>query len=234
VRKTHIVVLIVVALAAVFAFGAAGAYGDLASDTNAPTTTTDAVASYWDDAVITVTATDDEGIAYIYHELDEGIAHLSTVEGSPTSASISAPLKFHSTEHKNPGVGTHTLKYWAQDINGNVEAQQTVTFEIVADGVGPVTSAQAVSVRRGRIATLKYMVSDAEPTKGAATVAFRIKNLRGRTVKIINAGVQDVNTALTAKFRCTLRKGVYRYTVFATDEAGNKQSRSGSAKLTVK
>ena len=132
------------------------------------------------------------------------------------------------------GVGTHTLKYWAQDINGNVGAQQTVDFEIVADTVAPVTSARAASVRRGRTATLRYTVADAEPTKGTAIAALRIRNRKGRTVKIINAGVQDVNTALTAKFRCRLPKGVYRYTVFATDASGNKQSKSGSAKLTVR
>lgn len=233
-RKTHIVVLTIVAVAAVFAFGAAGAYGDLASDTNAPTTTTDVQATYWDDAVINVTATDDEGIAYIYHELDEGIAHLTKVEGAPLSASIAAPLVFHGTAHKNPGVGTHTLKYWAQDINGNVEAQQTVEFEVVADTVKPVTSATSVSVRKGRTATLKFKVSDAAPNKGTATVQIRIKNSKGKVVKTIKAGVKNVNVAQTAKFRCKLAKGVYKYYVYATDASGNAQSRIGSARLTVK
>jgi hypothetical protein len=234
VRKTHIVVLAIVAVAAVFAFGAGGAYGDLASDVNAPTTVTDAEASYWDDAVINVTATDDEGIAYIYHELDEGIAHLTPVEGSPTSFSIEAPLAFHSTEHKSPGVGAHTLKYWAQDVNGNVEAQHTVDFEVIADTAAPVTSARAVSVRRGRSATLRYKVIDTEPTKGTATVSISIKNRRGKTVKTIDAGVKSVNADRTSKFRCTLAKGAYKYYVYATDAAGNKQSKAGYGRLTVK
>lgn len=232
-RKTHIVVLTVLAVAAVFAFGAAGAYGDLASDTTAPTTTTDAVASYWDDAVIKLTATDDEGIGYIYHELDNGITRLTTVEGSPLSASVDAPLTF-AGEHKNPGVGTHTLKYWAQDVNGNVEAQKTLTFEIVADTVGPVTSAKAVSARKGRVATLKYRVSDAEPTKGTATVSIKIRNSKGRTVMTIKAGTKNVNTALATTFRCTLPVGAYQYSVYAIDASGNVQSKVGSARLSVR
>lgn len=233
-RKTHIVVLVIVAVAVTLAIGAAGAYGDLASDKTAPTTTTDAVATYWDDAVISLTATDDEGIAYIYHELDEGIAHVTPIAGAPKSAVLETPLGFHSEVHKNPGVGTHTLKYWAQDVNGNVEAQKTVEFEIVADAVGPVTSAKAVSVRKGRTATLKYKVSDAEPNKGTATVSITIKNAKGKTVKTIKAGVKNVNADQTAKFRCTLAKGAYRYYVYATDAAGNAQSKIGYARLTVK
>jgi hypothetical protein len=227
------VTLAIVAVAVVLAFGAAGAYGDLASDTNAPTTTTNAVATYWDDAVIELTATDDEGIAYIYHELDEGIARLTKVEGSPLSASVEAPLSFTGV-HKNPGVGTHTLKYWAQDINGNVEAQQTVEFEVIADTVAPVTTAKAVSVSRGRTATLRYTVKDADPNKGTATVLIKVKNRKGKVVKTIKAGEKNVNVAQTAKFRCTLAKGVYKYYVYATDKAGNAQSGIGSAKLTVK
>jgi len=231
VRKTHIVVLTIVAVAVVFAVGAVSAYGDLASDTMAPTTTTNAVASYWDDAVITLTAADDEGVAYIYHELDNGIARLTKVEGSP--ASVEAPLSF-TGQHKNPGVGTHTLKYWAQDINGNVEAQQTLTFEVVSDTVKPTTSAWAVAARRGRVATLKYRVNDPEPTKGTAAVSIKIKNRAGKVVKTMSAGAKSVNAQLTKNFRCRLAKGTYRYYVYATDASGNAQSKIGSARLTVK
>ena len=156
-RKTHLMVLAIVLAVAVLAVGAVGAYADLASDANPPATTTDAVAQYWDAATIVATATDDEGIAYIYHEFDNGLVRLAPIDDKPLSAAISIP-----TDKDMPlAAGTHKVKVWAQDINGNVEAQQTVTFEIVKDTVKPTTSAWAVAVLKGRVATLKYKVSDA-------------------------------------------------------------------------
>ena len=212
------------------AIGAVSAYGSLASDTTAPTTTTDAVASYWDSAVITATATDDEGIRYVYHELDDGVVRLAPIDGSPLSTQITIP-----TAKDTPlAVGTHKLKYWAQDVNGNVEAQKTVEFEIVADTVAPTTSATAASVKKGRTATLKYMVTDADPNKGTAAVVIKIKNNRHQLVMRIAAGSVAVNAQLKAKFLCKLAKGTYKYHVYATDAAGNKQSKIGSAKLFVK
>ena len=107
-------------------------------------------------------------------------------------------------------------------------------FEIVADKVAPTTTAAAASVVRGRTATLKYKVSDVEPTKGTAAVSIKIKNTRGKVVKTITAASVAVNAQLTAKFRCTLAKGAYKYFVYATDASGNAQSTVGSARLTVK
>jgi hypothetical protein len=222
--------LAVVAIAIVLAIGAVSAYGTLASDSTAPTTTTDVAVSYWDAATITATASDDEGIRYIYHELDEGVVRLAAIDASPLSAQLTIPTGADSPL----AVGTHKLKYWAQDVNGNVEAQHTVTFEIVKDTVKPVTSATAASVVRGRTATLKYMVSDAAPNKGTAAVSIKIKNSRGNVVKTINKASVAVNVALSAKFRCTLAKGAYKYYVYATDVSGNAQSKVGSARLTVK
>jgi hypothetical protein len=223
-------VLAVVAVAIVLAIGAVAAYGSLASDANAPTTTTDVAESYWDTATITATATDDEGVRYIYHELDEGVVRLATVDGSPLTSQITIP-----TAKDTPlAVGTHKLKYWAQDINGNVEAQHVVTFTIVKDTAAPTTTAYAASVVRYRTATLRYMVNDADPTKGTATVTIKIKNSAGRFVKTIPAAVKTVNEAQSAKFRCTLAKGTYRFYVYATDASGNVQSKAGSARLTVR
>ena len=215
-RKTHVVVLAVVAIAIVLAIGAVSAYAGLGSDVTAPTTTTDAVASYWDSATIIATATDAEGIAYIYHELDNGVVRLATITGKPASAQLTIP-----TDKDTLGAGTHTLKYWAQDANGNVEAQHVVTFEIVADSVKPTTSASKATVVRGRTATLKYKVTDAQPTKGTATVWIKIKNSHGKTVKTISAGSVTVNESLKATFRCKLAKGTYKYYVYATDASGN-------------
>ena len=229
-RKTHLTVLAIVVAAVVLAVGAVAAYADITSDTQKPETKTDAVASYWDAAAITATATDAEGIAYIYHRIDGHAVRLEIVAGKPLSAQISIP-----TAKDTPlAAGTHTLKYWAQDVNGNVEAQHVVAFEIVADSVRPTTSASKATVVRGRTATLKYKVADADPTKGTATVWIKIKNSRGKTAKTISAGSVTVNESLKATFRCKLAKGTYKYYVYATDASGNWESKAGSAKLTVK
>ena len=230
VRKTHLTVLAIVLAVAVLAVGAVGAYAGLADDATPPVTTTDAVADYWDAATVVATATDAEGIAYSYHELDNGVVRLAKIDGKPTTASITIP-----TDKDTPlAVGDHTLLYWAQDANGNVEAQQSLTFTIKADTVAPTTSATAASVVRGRTATLKYKVNDAEPTKGTAKATIKIKNSRGKVVKTINVASVAVNVQLAVKFRCTFAKGTYKFFVTATDASGNEQSKIGSAKLTVK
>ena len=201
-RKTHVVVLAVVAIAIVLAIGAVSAYAGLGSDVTAPTTTTDAVASYWDSATIVATATDAEGIAYIYHELDNGVVRLATITGKPASAQLTIP-----TDKDKLAAGTHTLKYWAQDANGNVEAQKVVTFEIVVDSVKPTTSASKATVVRNRTATLKYKVTDAEPTKGTATVWIKIKNSHGKTAKTITAGSVAVNESAESDVPLQARQG---------------------------
>jgi hypothetical protein len=323
VRKPHILVLAVVAVVVVLAVGAVSAYGNLASDVIAPATTTDVAPDYWNSATITATATDDEGVRYVYHELDGGVVRLATIDGGPKSTQITIP-----TANDAPlAAGTHKLTYWAQDINGNVEAQHVVTFTLAmdadkpestatgavegawykaavpvhlaaADAAGgsgvkdltysldgaadvvvtgavatadvtvpatpgthtiayhatdvagnaeeaktltinvdtakPSTTAPPVSVIKGRTATLRFKVAETGPNSGKATVLIKVKSRTGKVVATIKPGQVAVNTTATAKFTCRLAKGVYAYTVYATDAAGNAQAKAGSAKLTVK
>ena len=319
-RKTHLVLLAIIAAAIVLAIGAVSAYASLASDTTAPTTVTDVAAIYWNDVTIIATATDDEGIRYVYHEIDEDVVRLAPIDGKPLSTQITIPTVMDAPL----AAGVHELKYWAQDINGNVETQHVVKFTVgsdtakpvttvtgatdgawykagmtlhlaAADGAGesgvkelsyaldgaaatvvaaegdlavpatagahaiayhatdvagnveaektftvnvdtskPVTVAVAASVVKGRTAKLKYRVTESGPTSGKAAVVIKVKNRRGKVVKTIKAGQVAVNAAASAKFRCKLAVGVYTYTVYATDTAGNAQSKAGSAKLTVK
>jgi cytochrome c len=322
VRKTHLMVLAIVVVAVVLAVGAVSAYADITTDSEVPVTTTNAVAHYWNTAAITATATDNEGIAYIYNRIDGGPVRLKIVTATPapTSAEVAIPV----AKDLPLSAGSHTLKYWAQDINGNVEIQHSVDFTVAtdtakpvtaatgatdgawykagvtvhlaaADGAGesgvkeltyaldgaapaaaaatadvavpasagthtiayhatdvagnaeaektftvnvdtskPMTSASAASVVKGRKATLKYRIADVAPNAGTATVVIKIKNRSGKVVTTIKAGSKAVNTALSAKFTCKLAKGTYKYYVYATDVAGNAQSKAGSAKLTVK
>jgi cytochrome c len=320
VRKTHLMVLAIIAVTVVLAVGAVSAYADITTDSQAPVTTTNAVTGYWNTVAITATATDNEGIAYVYSRVDGGPVRLTTIAGKPASADVAIP----AAADQPLAAGSHKIKYWAQDINGNVETQHEIsvtvaidtakpvtaatgatdgawykagvtvhlaasdgagesgvkelsyaldgavptlvaatadvpvpatagahtivyhasdvagnaeaekTFTVTVDTAKPVTSASAVSVVQNRRATLKYRVADAAPNAGKATVVIKIKTRSGRVVGTIKAGSKAVNTALSATFTCKLAKGTYTYYVYATDVAGNAQSKAGSAKLTVK
>lgn len=109
------------------------------------------------------------------------------------------------------------------------------TYAVRIDTHHPTTSApKSSSVRRGSVATLAYKVSDAAPNAGWANVTIKIRNTHGHLVKSLNLGKRSVNKLLTKRFTCTLAKGTYRFSVYATDAAGNSQSRVGSNKLTVR
>ena len=109
------------------------------------------------------------------------------------------------------------------------------TYAVRVDTHRPTTSApKSSSVRRGGAATLAFKVGDAAPNAGWATVTIKIRNAHGRVVKSLNVGKKSVNKALSSRFICKLAKGTYRFSVYATDAAGNAQAKVGSNKLIVK
>jgi hypothetical protein len=323
-RRRRKPLLVLLAVVAVLGVGAVSAYAGLADDVTPPVTTSDAAETYWNDAVVNLSATDDEGVAYIYNELDNGVVRLHAVNGG--AAQTDAPHEWY----RPLKPGKHTLRFWSQDVNGNVETPQTVKFAVKTDKTAPVTSAagadeggwyrasvavtltatdpgdgsgvvtleyvidggaptvvsaasavavlavdaatvngphvftfkatdlvgnvespkaltvnidtvspttsapSAARVVKGRTATLKYAVADAEPNAGEANVIVRIRNRSGKIVQTLNAGQVAVNAPQAVKFRCRLARGTYKYSVYATDMVGNAQSKIGSNKLVVK
>ncbi|GAB4279023.1 MAG: hypothetical protein Kow0056_11860 [Coriobacteriia bacterium] len=86
-------------------------------DTVAPVTTSDVVASYVDEATISLIATDAvSGVEKTWYSVDGGEA----VEGTTIHTSI---------------VGTHTVEYWSRDKAGNVEDVNERTFRVDASSV---------------------------------------------------------------------------------------------------
>jgi hypothetical protein len=121
------------------------------------------------------------------------------------------------------------------DNLGHLEAAQTCQIKL--DTRQPTTEAPSrASARRGRRATLKYLVNDLVPNGGTATVIVKVKNRAGKVKKTLPLGAKTVNTTLSATFRVprTWKIGTYRFFVYATDTAGNGQSTVGSNKLIVK
>lgn len=99
------------------------------SDTVAPTTTSDAKASYLGQATIRLTATDNAG--------GSGVAHTRYVVDSQPEAE-------GATVTVSP-AGWHTVAFWSVDASGNVETPaKTVGFTITyPDTTAPVTTSDA-------------------------------------------------------------------------------------------
>ena len=127
--------------------------------------------------------------------------------------------------------GTTNLRYRSIDHAGNLETAKTLTLRI--DKTRPVPKARYnATVRRYATATLRYRVNDAYSPK-AKTVTIKIfKN--GRRVRTTTLRNKPMNTNLSYKFRCTLRRGTYTWKVYATDLAGNRQAVASSKKLYVR
>jgi hypothetical protein len=130
------------------------------------------------------------------------------------------------------GDGTHTVLYRSVDSAGNVEAAQDRTVNIDTRPPRPVAR-WAASVKSGHTTSLRYYVNDPRPGSPTATVTIRIRTSAGHLVrKLVESGVA-VDTRLVATFVCRLKQGQYRFCVYATDAAGNSQSKVASKRLTV-
>lgn len=127
------------------------------------------------------------------------------------------------------GQGVHTVWYRSTDRKGNVEQPRSCRVKI--DSERPVTSARAASVRRGARVRLRYRVGDLTPR---AKVRIVVKTRAGGLRKTLRPGWRGTNAPRVASWRCTLPRGRYRFFVYATDQAGNRQRTLGSARLTVR
>ena len=115
---------------------------------------------------------------------------------------------------------------------GNVETAKSATVKIDT-GKPTSTATRNVTVKKGKKAKLSFRVSDPAPSCGAASVTITIK-LKGKTVKTIKIANVATNKARSYTFKVTLKKGSYRWTVKATDIAGNTGKVSAAKKLTVR
>ncbi len=103
---------------------------------------------------------------------------------------------------------------------------------LTTDTTRPTTVAYAASVKHDRTVTLHYKVRDAAPSCGRAKVVLLV--YRGsKLARRLSAGSHTTNSLHWYRWKCTLAKGSYTIRVYATDAAGNRQSKIGRAPLTV-
>jgi len=191
-------------------------------DTVAPTMSVSGASDgAWLNHAATITLSDADnaggsGVASIRYTLDGAVY---TVAGASTQVVLPA----------SPNA-THTLTYQATDLAGNVSADQNLSVHI--DTVGPTTIAKLASGHKGKAIALKCWVSDTSSPR-ATSVTLTIRNSHKKVVKTFKLQTKKVSAWYAVKWRPKVR-GTYRYTVTAKDLAGNKQTKAGSAKITVK
>jgi len=129
------------------------------------------------------------------------------------------------------GDGVKAISVQFRDGEGGVTP--VITFSVCLDSHGPTTQAPAVvSVKRGHTGLVRFQVKDGLSPRAAVTIAIR--NRAGTCVKLIRMSSRPTNTAQVRRFTCKLKRGTYRYTVLATDLAGNRQVKAGSNRLLVR
>lgn len=90
----------------------------------------------------------------------------------------------------------------------------------------------SATVKRGKVATLKYQVNEAV-LGGTANVTIKIKK-SGKIVKTLRIANARMNSTQKATFTCRLAKGSYTFYVSATTAAGGRSTNTAFNRLTVK
>jgi hypothetical protein len=165
------------------------------SDTTAPTTTSNATASYVSAASITLTPADNaggSGVAATYYTIDGG------TQASGTTIDVS-------------GVGPHTIEFWSVDVAGNIEGRSSASFTITAppvlDTTAPVTTSDAGSTYVSA-ATILLTATDNAGGSGVAATYYTI-----------DGGTQASGTTIDVS-----GVGSHTITFWSVDAAGNVES----------
>lgn len=185
------------------------------TDTTAPVTTVSGVDGDWHATPVhlTFSATD----------AGSGVARTETrVDSGAWTPYADSALAIDST-------GVHAVSYRSWDNAGNVE-RPARSCTVLVDTTLPVSTAFNATAQRGRTATLRYAVADVTPK---ARVVIVISTLKGAARLTLTPGLKAANVRVSAAFVCRLRPGTYRYSVTATDMAGNRQARPATARLVV-
>lgn len=127
------------------------------------------------------------------------------------------------------GDGLITVSYRGVDNAGLVSATQSITVRVAS--TPPTVRARDASVKKGRKATFRFNVTAVTP---AAQIVIEVRSRSGRTLSTHRYARVTTNADVSRSLRVGLKKGSYVIRIGAVDEAGNVQSRRGTATLTVR
>lgn len=134
-------------------------------------------------------------------------------------------------DHSNDGI--HTVSFVARDFAGN---RTTGSLQVKVDTLAPNTYAlKSVTARSGGTLILPVEVVDQKPCGPVAhDVTIVVTNSAGKVVARFALGTKPIGTAITYETYCSLRPGSYRYSLLATDAAGNAALHTYAKSLTVR
>jgi hypothetical protein len=110
-------------------------------------------------------------------------------------------------------------------VGDSAGGSATAAATVKIDTRKPTTKAFKASVKKGKTVKLGYQITDPLPGCGRATVTLKI--YRGTKLKqtIEVKGTCLCNFKKTYGWKCRLPQGAYTLKVYATDVAGNAQSK---------
>ena len=142
------------------------------------------------------------------------------------------PYAALSTLWLTPAEGVHVVQAEYRLDGGTPVA---ATADIFVDTVRPTPVAlKGVVVRRGQVARLPFRVDDAQPCGPTCTAVVTVTTRGGRVLRTFVCRRVPIGRAAAVTLTGGLARGRYRFVVAARDTAGNPQSVTGSASLTVR
>ena len=235
-KKTTILTVALLAAVAVLAVGAVAAFAaKSAGDLTPPVTTSDVRASDdGEDVSFSFHATDASGVSYVYYRIDKSVLDCSVVPTDTVHTEwdvmvdppvLVAAVDPHPEMVPLP-IGSHTLKYWSQDTEGNVEAQHEATFV-----VNPVVylGAKPTSVKAGKTIVLSGTLAPAM----AAELVLSVKAPGAKSYKVVATVETDAKGAYSLKYKMPA-KGTWWFRTSFTDPATAMKASSIPETVTVK
>ena len=149
------------------------------------------------------------------------------MDGLTKTLWFKAPIK--------PNTLTHLKLAIADTSDSSYDSVVLIKADSLAiDNKKPTPIVKALTAKRNKVGKIQYRVTDPLPTVGKATVIIKIVNGRGKVTRTLKRGAQNVNIWLKYAYKFNIAKGKYRFDIYATDLAGNKQTKVGHAILRVK
>jgi hypothetical protein len=161
-----------------------------------------------------------------------GSPDLATTWEGVTTAAIFLNRSDRATYH---GLADGVWYFHVRAVDASAVGGLTATRAVRIDTHRPSTQApDPASVQRGGIVQLSYEVGDPPPSAGWCSVRVEVRNGRGTVLFRHTSGHAHSGVLYQTGFRCDLTKGTYRFSVYATDAAGNTQSNLAWNRLVVK